>query len=92
MSLASITMECERAMNEEERTKLVGLLECGDAEEARKYADELKKSGVPETSINYEGHKIIMRYYHINMEFVERITNAFKSYNWHLWIVKIKQE
>jgi len=91
MSLDNTTPKRERAMKPEEETQLIKLLESGQFEPARKYADHLLGQGVLRAIVNHTSYPIVKRYiggYYQNGRTAEELAMTFKDYSWSFWLPK----
>lgn len=80
------SLDAERKISEKEKIHLAGLLECGDFDDAKKYAEGLMTRGVYSSDVNHIGYEIVNRLRFINKKFVRGLTQTFKDYCWTNWL------
>lgn len=83
MSLQTITPAIER---ESRLVRLVELIKKGKFEQARDYADDILKEGIPETSINQACYCYFDGLVRTNKRRAERLARVFQEYKWECWL------
>lgn len=74
-----------------ESTHFILLLETGEFEEAKIFADRLIEAGVPQSDINFTGYQVFQKY--LNPAFkdcpkrsVRELVRVFREYSWDKWM------